>query len=66
MDSRTFRASDRTSKPLTRTVPAVGDRSVATVLIVVVLPAPFGPRKPKNSPSGTVRSIPWTAAVPSA
>src|ERR1051326_8164479 len=28
---------------------------------VVVLPAPFGPRKPKTSPSRTSRSMPLTA-----
>ena len=31
--------------------------------IVVVLPAPFGPRKPKTPPSGTARSSPSTARV---
>src|SRR5215510_10170723 len=30
---------------------------------VVVLPAPFGPRKPKISPSATVRSRPATAST---
>src|SRR5438270_732590 len=30
---------------------------------VVVLPAPFGPRKPRISPSRTVRSIPRTASL---
>src|SRR5262249_10126918 len=32
-----------------------------SVLIIVVLPAPFGPRKPKAIPAGTVRSTPLTA-----
>jgi hypothetical protein len=27
-----------------------------TALISVVLPAPFGPRRPKKAPSGTARS----------
>ena len=31
--------------------------------IVVVLPAPFGPRKPKISPSFTCRSTPRTAST---
>ena len=31
---------------------------------VVVLPAPFGPRKPKTSPRTTVRSMPRTASIP--
>ena len=30
---------------------------------VVVLPAPFGPRKPKISPANTVRSMPETAST---
>src|SRR5471032_800345 len=32
-------------------------------LIVVVLPAPFGPRKPKNSPSATSSDRPSTAVI---
>jgi hypothetical protein len=32
-------------------------------LIVVVLPAPFGPRKPKNSPAPTRSEIPSTATT---
>src|SRR5207302_9575739 len=31
---------------------------VESILIMVVLPAPFGPRTPKTSPSLTFRSIP--------
>ena len=31
--------------------------------IVVVLPAPLGPRKPKTEPRGTLRSIASTARV---
>ncbi len=31
--------------------PEVGRSSVISILIVVVLPAPFGPRRPKSSPS---------------
>jgi hypothetical protein len=30
-------------------------------LIVVVLPAPLGPRKPKKSPASTRSDIPFTA-----
>ena len=30
---------------------------------VVVLPAPFGPRKPKISPAPTLRSTPRTAST---
>ena len=35
-----------------------------SIFIVVVLPAPLGPRKPKNCPRPTVKSIPETARVP--
>jgi len=34
-----------------------------TALIVVVLPAPFGPRKPKNSPLSTSNERSSTARV---
>src|SRR5215467_14136663 len=44
-------------------VPAVGLSSVVSMRSVVVLPAPFGPRKPTISPSPTVRSTPRTASV---
>ena len=33
----------------------------AIMRIVVVFPAPLGPRKPKNSPSRTSKSMPATA-----
>ncbi len=36
--------------PATVAEPEVGTMSVPSVLTVVVLPAPFGPRKPKTSP----------------
>ena len=35
-----------TSRPMMSAVPEVGARSVASMRIVVVLPAPLGPRKP--------------------
>ena len=35
-------------------LPAVGKISPISILMVVVLPAPFGPTKPKISPSSTV------------
>ena len=40
------------SKPPTRTVPAVGRSRPTSILMVVVLPAPFGPRKANSSPVG--------------
>ena len=44
-------------------VPAVGRSSVVSIRRVVVLPAPFGPRKPTISPASTVRSTPRTACT---
>src|SRR2546428_9741530 len=44
--------------------PASAAVSVARMRIVVVLPAPFGPTKPKISPGGTLKSTPWSAARP--
>src|SRR5256885_8646904 len=38
-----------------RAVPAVGNTKPISSLSVVVFPAPLGPRKPKISPSSTVR-----------
>jgi len=40
-----------TSIPAIRARPAVGKARVVQMLIVVVLPAPFGPSKPNSSPS---------------
>src|SRR5262245_38810239 len=48
------------SMPNTRARPLVGRMRSRRVRIVVVLPAPFGPRKPKTSPSLTVRSTSMT------
>ena len=36
---------------------------MARMWTVVVLPAPFGPRRPKTVPSLTVRSMPSTAVT---
>src|SRR5438270_12606515 len=49
------------SWPLMATRPAVGLRRPATMRMVVVLPAPLGPRKPWISPAGTERLTPSTA-----
>ena len=48
---RTRLGSRRRSAPATVASPAVGVISVASIRSVVVLPAPFGPRKPKISPA---------------
>src|SRR5947209_6573659 len=58
---RTSSRSRTTSCPATRAWPAVGFASVQSMLIVVVLPAPFGPRKPNTSPGATSKSTPRTA-----
>ena len=58
---RTESRSVMASWPATRAVPDVGLASVHRILIVVVLPAPFGPRKPKVSPLATSKSMPRTA-----
>src|SRR5262249_49307870 len=42
-------------------VPAVGRSSVVSIWIVVVLPAPLGPRKAKISPERTWNETPSTA-----
>src|SRR5688572_18490625 len=47
--------------PSTSIVPLVGSSSVDSIFMVVVLPAPFGPSRPKISPLSTRRSIPSTA-----
>ncbi|MBA7652386.1 hypothetical protein ES703_60220 [subsurface metagenome] len=41
--------------PHIRAVPEVGSVSPSSISIVVVLPAPLGPRKPKMSPSSICR-----------
>src|SRR6185437_13984889 len=60
---RTRAGSVRRSAPATRASPSSGDSKVANILSVVVFPAPFGPRKPKISPSATLRSTPATAST---
>src|SRR6266851_5350907 len=65
MSFRTFCASLSTSRPATRTDPEVFRSIVVSILIVVLFPAPLGPKNPKNSPSLTAKDIPLTAFVPS-
>ena len=48
----------------TNACPEVGITRVVSMLAVVVLPAPFGPSRPKISPSRTVRLRPSTAVTP--
>ena len=41
-----------------------GKTTTISMRMVVVLPEPFGPRKPKTLPAGTARSRPSTASCP--
>src|SRR5947207_13451904 len=50
------------SNPPTRTLPAVGNKSPQTSLMVVVFPAPLGPRKANSSP-GSIRRLRRSTAV---
>src|SRR6187401_2148118 len=61
MLDRTADCSVATSNPATRAAPAVGRSSVQRIEIVVVLPAPFGPRNPNSSPGSTENDTPSTA-----
>jgi hypothetical protein len=45
-------------------VPSVGLVNVASILIVVVLPAPLGPSKPNISPLFTLKETWFTAVNP--
>src|SRR4051794_24995050 len=47
-------AGSAAARPKMRAEPALGRTRPVRILIVVVLPAPFGPRKPKTSPGWTV------------
>ena len=49
--------------PSTCPVPDVGSTSASSILIEVVLPAPFGPRNPKISPAPTRSDRSATATV---
>src|SRR3954465_3074757 len=51
----------RTSSPKTVSEPSDGGETHPIIRIVDDLPAPFGPRKPKASPSPTWKSMPATA-----
>src|SRR5579871_3525846 len=53
----------RTSNPATVAVPEEGGRKHVRMRMVVVLPAPFGPRKPTIWPFGTSKEMPSTARL---
>src|SRR5215213_7208651 len=63
MRARSAGASETTSRPATRAVPASGSSSVARMRTVVVLPAPLGPRTPSTVPGATASSTPSSARV---
>src|SRR6266516_1398208 len=54
--------SRRTLNPPTEASPSVMSVRPVSSLIIVVLPAPFGPRSPKTVPSATFR-LTWSTAV---
>ena len=56
------RAWVRGSMPMTLSVPSVTGLAQAIIRIVLVLPAPFGPRKPNALPGRTSKSMPSTAS----
>src|ERR1041384_4138841 len=49
------------SLPATEIAPAVGERSVVSIFIVVDFPAPLGPRNANRSPFSTEKEISSTA-----
>ena len=51
------------SNPHSRIVPELGRSKPTIILIVVVLPAPLGPRKANSSPRGISTVRPATATV---
>ena len=55
MSSRTLSGCFITSIPATVALPESGFNNVASILTVVVLPAPLGPNTPKTVPSSTSR-----------
>src|SRR6266566_5240103 len=51
------------SRPSSSRVPLVGCKSVVSILMVVVLPAPLGPRNAKTSPGRTSKETSLTATT---
>jgi hypothetical protein len=58
---RASAATDATGLPLMSACPPVGRASATITLSAVVLPAPFGPRKPVTAPARTANDRPSTA-----
>ena len=63
LTSRSKGGASVTSRPRSRTVPAVGRSKPAIIRRTVVLPEPEGPRSVTNSPSPMLRSMPSTATT---
>src|ERR1700722_1202142 len=59
----TSMGSRATSIPMMEVEPAVGTMKVVRTPMVVVFPAPLGPRRPKISPRDTSKLTPSTALV---
>src|SRR5262245_60055474 len=59
----TSRGCSRTSKPATLALPEVGGRKQVSTRMVVVFPAPLGPRKPTICPFSTSNEMLSTATV---
>jgi hypothetical protein len=64
MARRTFSGSLVTEWPATQAWPPLGLSSVVRMRIVVVLPAPFGPMKPKTLPSSMLKCKSLSAVRP--
>ena len=62
MRRRTSMDWSKTSKPATVALPAVGGKKHVSMRMVVVLPAPLGPRNPTMSPLLTEKEM-WSTAV---
>ena len=61
---RASRNSLKASLPKTSTEPESGRARLTTLLMSVVLPAPFGPSSPKNLPAPTSSETPPSARNP--
>src|SRR6266849_4495639 len=59
-----YAGSPAISAPRKRTDPALGRSAPAMRLKRVLLPEPFGPMRPRNSPSATSKETPFTAVNP--
>ena len=61
MHLRASTGCSATSNPLTTALPEVGGRKPAIMRIVVVFPAPLGPRKPSTVPLPASKEMSSTA-----